>query len=71
MVVAGSGERVSSRFIMPHTCSIGKRSGDLTGQGSCCTHEEHVASQQPYVDVGCYDEESPHLPVTEMAVARG
>ena len=25
MVVAGSGERVSSRFIISHTCSIGVR----------------------------------------------
>ena len=35
MVVAGSGERVSSHFIISHTCSIGKRSGVLAGQGSC------------------------------------
>ena len=37
MVVAGSGERVSSRFIMSPTCSTGERSGDLVGQCSCCT----------------------------------
>ena len=37
MVVADFGERVSFRFIMSHICSIGKRSGDLVGQGSCCT----------------------------------
>ena len=37
MVVEGSGERVSSCFIMSHTCSIGEKSGDLPGQGSCCT----------------------------------
>ena len=37
MVVAGSGERVRSRFIMSHTCSIGDRSGNLVGHGSCCT----------------------------------
>ena len=37
MVVAGSGERVSSNFIMSHTCSIGERSEDLACQGSCCT----------------------------------
>ena len=37
MVVAGSGERVSSRFIMSHKCSIGERSGGLAGQGSCYT----------------------------------
>ena len=36
-VVAGSGERVSSRFIMSHKCSIGERSGGLAGQGSCYT----------------------------------
>ena len=36
MVVAGSGERVISYFIMSHTCSIGERSGDLAGQSSCC-----------------------------------
>ena len=37
MLVTGSGERVFSCFIMSHTCSIGEKSGDLAGQGSCCT----------------------------------
>ena len=37
MVVAGSGERVSSRSIISHTSSIDERSGDLAGQGPCCT----------------------------------
>ena len=35
MVVAGSGERINSHFTVPHTCSIGERSGDLAGQSSC------------------------------------
>ena len=69
MVVAGSGERVSSRFIMSHTFSIGKGSGDLMAREVLAHHEEHVASQQPYVDVHCPAEKAHHLPVKEMAVA--
>ena len=34
MVVVGSGERVSSRFIMSDTRSIDERSGDLAGLDS-------------------------------------
>ena len=37
MVMAGSWERESSRFIMSQTCSIGERSRDVAGQGNCCT----------------------------------
>ena len=66
MVVVVSGERVRSSFIMSHTCSVGERSGELAGQ-----HEEHVASQQPYVGVSCPAEKAHHFPVEEMAVARG
>ena len=33
-VVAMSGEIVSSRFIVSHTCSVGERFGDLAGQCS-------------------------------------
>ena len=42
----------------------------LAGKGSL-HHEEHVALQQPYVDVHCPAEKSHHLPVEEMAVAQG
>ena len=48
MIVAAL-ERVSSHFIMSHTCSNGERYGDRAGQGCWCNQEEHVASQQPYV----------------------
>ena len=68
MVVAGSGERVSSCFIMSHTCSVDE---DLADQGSCVHHGEHIFSQQPYVDMLCPSEEAHHLPVKEMAVAQG
>ena len=37
MVVAGSGAGVSYRLIMSHACSIGERSEDLAGQGTCRT----------------------------------
>ena len=70
MVVAGSGESVSSRFIIYHKCSIGERSEDLAGQGSCLYREEHVVSQQPYVDIRCPTGKAHYLPVEEMAVAR-
>ena len=33
-------------------------------------HEEHVASQQPYVDMRCIAEKAQHLPVAEMEVPR-
>ena len=33
--------------------------------------EEHVTSQQPYVDERCPAEKAHRLPVEEMAVARG
>ena len=33
-------------------------------------HEEHVALQQPYVDVHYPDEKPQYLPVEERAVAR-
>ena len=35
MVTLGVSAGYSSRFIMSHVCSIGKRSGDLDSQGSC------------------------------------
>ena len=37
MVMAGSAKRVNSHFIISKTCSIGERSGNIAGQGSCCT----------------------------------
>ena len=33
-------------------------------------HEDHIASQQPYMDVHCPAEKT-YLPVKEMAVAQG
>ena len=71
IIVAGSVERASSRFFMAHTCSIGERSEVLAGQGSCCKHEEHVESQQPYVDLRFPTEKAHYIPVEEMTVAQG
>ena len=34
-------------------------------------HEEHVAWQQPYVDLSCPAEKAHQLPVDEITVARG
>ena len=70
MVVAGSGESVSSHFIMSHMCTIGERSGNLMAR-AVVHHKEHIVSQQPYVDVHCPAEKAYHLPVEEMAVAWG
>ena len=44
-IVAGSGERVSSRFIMSHACSIDERPGVLAGQGSCYTPRRSVVCE--------------------------
>ena len=37
MDVSDSGESVSFCFIVSHTCSVSEKSGDLAGNGSCCT----------------------------------
>ena len=70
MVVAGSGERLSTRSIMYHKCSIGERFGDLAGQ-AVVHYEKQVASQKPYVGVRCPVEKAHQFPVEEMTVARG
>ena len=70
MVVAGSGERISSCFIMSHKCSFGERSGDLAGQGSCTLQRAHCIAAANE-DVHCPAEEALNLPVEEMAVALG
>ena len=75
MVLAGSGERVSSEFIMSQTCSIGERSGVLSGQGSCCTTKSTLCrSSRMWKCVvllksifSCW---KAHFPIEEMAVAR-
>ena len=54
MVVAGSGERVSSRFIMSHTFQLVRDLGILSGRAVVVQHEEHVVSQQPYVDIALF-----------------
>ena len=69
--MAGSGERVISIFIISHVCSIGKRSGDRTGRAVVVHHEEHVALQQPYMDVHCPAEKAHRLSVEEMTVTWG
>ena len=56
MVVAGSGEIVSSRFTMSHTCSIGESFGTPAGQGSCCIPRRARCVPATYVDVRCPDE---------------
>ena len=53
MVVTGSGETVSSPFTMSHTCSIGERSGNLTGQCSCCTLRRARCVAEACVDMRC------------------
>ena len=69
IAVVGSGERVSSRFLISYTCSIGERSGAFAGQGSCTPRRaSYVAAA--FVDVRCPTEKAHHLPVEEMAVAR-
>ena len=55
MVVEGSGERVNSRFIMSHTCSIDESSRVIAGQGK--------------LRRSCPAEEAHYLPFEEMAIA--
>ena len=63
MVAEGSGERVSSRFIMSHTCSIGETSGVHAGQGSCSTPQRaHCVTA-----AGGRHAEAHHLPIEDMA----
>ena len=55
MVVADSGERVglSSRFFMSVRVQLARDLGILLARAVVVHQEEHVASQQPYVDVRC------------------
>ena len=68
MVVAGSGERVSSSYIC---VQLARDLGLLLARTVVVHHEEHVALQQSYVDVHCHSEKAHLLPVEEMAVAQG
>ena len=69
IVVAGSGERVSSCYIMYHTCSISERLESLLARAVVVHNDKHVTTPQLYVNV-CYPVvEAHHLHVEEMAVA--
>ena len=68
MDVAGS-EDISIRFTMSYTCTTGERSGVGILPRAIVHHEEHVASQQLYVDMRHPAKKAHHLPVKEMAVA--
>ena len=68
MIVAGSGERVISRFIR---VELARALGILLARAVVAHHEEHVMSQQLYVNESCPAEKAHHLSVEEMAVARG
>ena len=54
-----------SFFIMSHTCSIGERSGDFAGQGSCTLQRAHCIAAALML------KKTRHLPVEEMAVKWG
>ena len=69
IVVAGSREKVSSRFIISHTCAIGERSGDRStaSQGSCAPRVTRCVAAAV-----CGRAEQVHrLSVEQLAVARG
>ena len=67
MVVTGSGERVSSRFII-HV-QLARDLVSLLARAVVVHHEDNVASQQLYVDMRCPAEKAHHFPVEEMVVA--
>ena len=71
MVVAGSGERVCSLLSCSVRVQLVRDLGILLSRAVVVHHEEHVASQQPYVNVRCPTKKAHHLPDEEMAVARG
>ena len=71
MVMAGSGDMVSSHFIMSICVQLVRYLGILLVRALLVHHEEHVALQQLYVDVRCPAEKACHLAVEEMVVARG
>ena len=50
---------------------LARNLGLLLARAAVVHYEEHVASQQPYVDVRCPAENAHQLPVEEMEVARG
>ena len=70
MVVADSGGGVSSRFACSIHIELAKDLWILLDRAVVVHHEEHVASQQPYMDERCPAEKAHHLPVEEMLVAQ-
>ena len=70
MIVTGSGEKLSSRFIMSHTCSIGEKTVDLAGQGSYTPRRARFVAAA-VCERALPAEKAHHLPVEEMAVERG
>ena len=58
---------------MTHACPIQQLPRDLgiLLARAVANHKEHVASQQPYVDVRCSAEKEHNLPDEEMTVTRG
>ena len=70
MFAGYSGERLSSRFIMFHSALLANFLRILLARALVVHHEEHIASQQPYVDVRHPAEKSHHIPVEEITVTR-
>ena len=67
-VVAGSGEKVPSLSCLILVQLV--RDLGILLVRVVVHQEEHVASQQSYVDMRCPAEKAHHLPVEEMIVAR-
>ena len=53
---------------MSHTCSIVRNLGFLLARAVVVHHEEHIASQQPYVDVRCPAAKAHHLPQRNYSI---
>ena len=62
-------KNVSSRFMMSIRVQLARDLEILLAR-AVAHHKEHVALQQPYVDVHCSAEKAHHHPVEEMSVAR-